>query len=66
VELSRIFIAMEVSLLASHLTQPCEGHLDAVMHMFAHLKRRHNSHLAFDPSYPYIDLADETIHYSVD
>jgi hypothetical protein len=43
-------------LLASAMAMPREGHLDAVFHVFAYLKRKHNSQLVFDPTYPEIDL----------
>lgn len=54
-ELGRVDIATEVSLLSSHSAMPREGHLDAMLHLFAHLRQKHNSRLAFDPSYPSID-----------
>ena len=34
---------------------PREGHLEALLHVFAHIKQKHNSRLAFDPTYPTID-----------
>jgi hypothetical protein len=37
VELGRIDIVTEVSLLSSRLCLPMEGHLDTVFHLFAHL-----------------------------
>ena len=50
VELGRINICLEVSMMSSHLALPREGHLKEVLHMFAHLKKYHNSELVFDPS----------------
>ena len=35
---------------------PREGHLDAVFHMFAFLKRKHNGVIVFDPTEPEIDI----------
>ena len=35
---------------------PREGHLEAVFHMFAYLKNKHNARVIFDPSYPNINL----------
>ena len=58
VEMGRINIAMEVSLLASHVALPQEGHLEAVFHMYAYLKHKHNSCLALDPTYPQIHMGD--------
>ena len=56
VELGRINIATEVSLLASHVALPRKGHLQTVFHISAYLKKGHNSRLALDPSYPEIDM----------
>jgi hypothetical protein len=50
-ELGRIDITCEVSMLASFLAMPREGHLAAVMHMFAYLKTHKRSRLVFDDSY---------------
>jgi hypothetical protein len=55
VELGRVDIITEVSMLASHLALPREGHLEAVFHMFAYLERKHNSRMIFDPTYPSLD-----------
>ena len=54
--MGRISIATEISLLASHVALPRKGHLQKVFHIYAHLKKRHNSQLALDPSYPEIDI----------
>jgi hypothetical protein len=55
VELGRIDIATEVSLLSLHLAYPPEGHLEAALHVMAYLRAKHNSRLVFDPMYPDID-----------
>ena len=55
VEIGRVDILTEVSLMASHLAMPREGHLDAVLHIFGYLKIKNNSRMAFDPTVPYID-----------
>jgi hypothetical protein len=52
VELGRIVIITEVSMLSTYLFLPCEGHLDAVFHVFAYLALHHNSRVVFDPTYP--------------
>ena len=57
VELGRIDICCEVSLLSSHLVLPREGHLEQLFHIFSYLKRHHNAELVFDPSDPDIDKA---------
>ena len=51
-EIVRIDICCEVSMMSSHLALPREGHLDQVFHIFAYLKKHHNYALVFDPSYP--------------
>eukprot|EP00934_Nitzschia_sp_Nitz4_P008127 Nitzschia sp. Nitz4//scaffold260_size33533//228//6137//NITZ4_007876-RA/size33533-snap-gene-0.41-mRNA-1//-1//CDS//3329544674//8117//frame0 len=55
VELGRIDIMTEVSMLASHLAMPREGHMEAALRIFAYLKNKHNARVIFDPSYPVID-----------
>ncbi len=52
VELGRIDIATEVSLLSSHLAYPCEGHLETALHIMSYLRQKHNTRLIFDPTYP--------------
>ena len=55
VELGRVDICLEVSTLLSHLALPREGNLQQIFHMFAYLKRNHNSEMIFDPSDPVVD-----------
>jgi hypothetical protein len=57
VELGRVDICLEVSVMSSHLVLPREGHLEQTLHIFAYLKKYHNSELVFDPTYPEIDKA---------
>jgi len=45
-----------VSMISLHLELPREGHFTEVLHIFAHLKKHHNSEMVFDPSVPEIDL----------
>ena len=52
VELGRVGICLEVSLMYSHLALPREGHLDKLFHIFAYLKWKHRSWIVFDPTYP--------------
>jgi hypothetical protein len=56
VELGRIDIITEVSMLSTHLCLPREGHLEAVFHVFAYLGLHHNARVVFDPTYPAIDM----------
>ena len=56
VELGRIDICCKVSMISSHLAFPREGNLAQFFHIFAYLKRNHNSALLFDPSYRDINI----------
>jgi len=62
VELGHVDMIVEVSILASHMAMPHEGHLLAAYHVFFYIKRHHNSPLFFDPSYPEIDKSAFMIH----
>ena len=55
VELGRVDITAEVSMMASCMALPRQGHLDQLFHMFAFLKIKHNAEMVFDPSEPVID-----------
>ena len=55
-ELVRADIVMETSAPASMMVFLREGHLDAVFHMFAFLKREHNGVIVFDPTESEIDI----------
>ena len=55
IEIGRIGIATEVSMLSSHLTYPREGHMEAALHVMAYLKGRPNTRLAMDPIFPHVD-----------
>ena len=50
VELGRIDIATEVSMLAAYSACPRQGHLAAVIHLYAYLKKNTKSKMVFDPS----------------
>ena len=55
VKLRCVNITTEVSMLLSHLALPWEGHLHKLFHIFAYLKKKSNSRMVFDPTYPEID-----------
>jgi hypothetical protein len=55
VKLGRIDIAMEVSMLSTHLALPREGHLQQVFHVFVLLKAKPKRTIVFDPQHPDID-----------
>ena len=54
-ELGRVDIITEVSKLASQMAAPRVGHLDAALTTINYLKKKHNSRMVFDPTYPEID-----------
>ena len=62
VELGRIDIATDISMLSSYLAYPTEGHLDAALHVMGYLRLKHNSRLIFDLTYPDIDLTTFPIY----
>ena len=51
VELGRIDIATEVSLLASQMCNPRQGHKTAVLNLYAWLRKHPTMKLAMDPTY---------------
>ena len=55
VELGRVDITCEVSMMASMMVSPRRGHLDQLFHIFAYLQQRHNSEMVFDPTPPSIN-----------
>ena len=68
--MGRIDICCEVSVLSSCLAMPRQGHLQQALHIFAYLKRHHNSRIIMDPTYPDISTEDFpkydwTDHYDV-
>jgi hypothetical protein len=56
VELGRIDIITEVSMLSTYLCLPREGHLEDVFHVFAYLGLHHNARVVFDPTYPDVGM----------
>ena len=45
-------------MMSSHLALPREGHLEQVLHIFAYLRKYHNTELVYDPSDPVVDEND--------
>jgi hypothetical protein len=60
VELGRIDIITEVSMLSNYLFLPREGHLEAFFHVFAYLGLHHNTRVVFDPTCPSFDMGTLT------
>jgi hypothetical protein len=54
VEIGRLDILLEVSLLSSHLALPRKGHLEQVYHIFAYLKYAGRRRIFLDPTHPLI------------
>eukprot|EP00957_Ditylum_brightwellii_P203530 15335063-Ditylum_brightwellii.AAC.4 len=55
VELGRINMCLEASLMSSHLDMPREGHMAEVLGIFAHIRKCHSTELVFDPSDHVVD-----------
>jgi hypothetical protein len=55
VELGRVDICLECSMMSSHLAMPREGHLYQLFQMFAYLRKYHNTEMVFHLSDPIID-----------
>jgi hypothetical protein len=51
VELARVDICCEVSMMAAFNAMPRKGHLEAVFHIFAYLHSHLRSFLVLDDSY---------------
>ena len=54
VELGRVNINLEVSLISSYMAAPRVGHLQQLYHMSGYLKQRPKRKLGFDPTEPNI------------
>ena len=50
VELGRVDVCTEVSMLAAFSAAPRQGHLAAVLHLYGYLKKNPKSKLVFDPT----------------
>ena len=55
IELGRIDICLEVSMMSSHLVLPRVGYLNQVHHIFGYLRKYHSTELVFDPSNHMVD-----------
>ena len=45
-------------MMASQTAMPREGHLEAVLHVFAFLCHKYNSRMSFEPTYHNINMSD--------
>ena len=55
VELGRVDLCLEVSMMSSHLAMPRQGHLEQLFHIFSYLHEHYNGEIVFDPTEPEID-----------
>jgi hypothetical protein len=55
-ELGRIDIITEVSMVSTHLWLQREGHLESFFHVFSYLGLHHNARVVFDPTYPSVEI----------
>jgi hypothetical protein len=56
VDLGRIDIITDVSMLSTYLCLPREGNLESLFHVFAYLALHHNTRVVLDSTYPSIDM----------
>ena len=56
VEIGRVDIITEVPIIVSQMAMPREGHLEAVLHVFAFLQQKYNPRMEFDPTYHVINM----------
>jgi hypothetical protein len=56
VELGRIGIITDVSMLSTYIFLPHEGHMDDMFHVFSYLAHNRNMRVVFDPTYPVVDM----------
>ena len=54
VEIGRVDILLEVSMMSTHLALPRQGHLEQVLHIFGYLKSHKKLRLLFDSDHPQI------------
>jgi len=52
IELGRVDILLETSLMSQHLALPREGHLEQAFHIVGYLKSHRKMRILFDPGYP--------------
>ena len=55
VEIGRVGIFVEVSMLSYCLDMPREGHIQKLFNIFAYLNNHHTTDMVFDPSVPDFD-----------
>ncbi len=67
-ELGRVDISTEASILSSHMVLQHQGYLKEALHIMLYLSLHHNFRSCLDPAYPNIDITqvqvlDWSIYY---
>ena len=55
IELGRVDILLEVSLMSSYSACPRVGQLEQLFHIFSYMKTKPKRRIAFDPDHPQVD-----------
>ena len=55
VEIGRVGILYETSIMSTHLALPRVEHLEQLFHVFGYLKEKPKQRIDFDPDHPFID-----------
>ena len=58
VELGKVDICTETSMMSYHFVLPQRGNLESLFHMFYYLNKHQKSEILFDPTEPDVDMAD--------
>ena len=56
VELGRVDITCDVSMMSLMMANPQRGHLKQLLHIFGYLKSNHNAEMVFNPTVPDINM----------
>ena len=55
VEIGRVGILYETSIMSTHLALPRGGHLEQLFYVFGHFKEKPKQKISIDPDHPFID-----------
>ena len=64
VELGRVDILYEVSVMSQYQANPRIGHLEGLYHIFGHLKKRQKQKIVFDPTA--VEVDESCFHHGAD
>ena len=54
VEMGRVYVNVEASMLSFHLVMPRVGQIEELLHIFSYLRKHMNTEMVFDTSVPEI------------